>query len=76
MIVTNGRHLRIPRPAGSSTMRGNDTLASVEKDYITGVLDACNGQIRGKNGAAARLGLTPKKLEALMTKLGIRPRRR
>ena len=74
MIVTRGRNLRIPLPsAGGAATRGNNTLASVEKEHITAILAACDGQISGKNGAAARLGLTPKALRALMKKHGIRP---
>lgn len=70
IIVTSGRHLRIPVPA-RGTRGENETLAGIEKDHITAVLAACNGQISGKNGAAARLGLTPKALQALIKKLGI-----
>jgi formate hydrogenlyase transcriptional activator len=73
MIVTRGRNLRISLSAGGTgPTRGSDTLASVERAHITATLAGCNGQIGGKNGAAARLGLTPKALQTLMTKLAIR----
>jgi formate hydrogenlyase transcriptional activator len=76
MIVAKGRNLRIALPAGGAgAMRGNVTLASVEREHITAILAACNGKLGGKNGAAARLGLTPKALQAQMVKLGIRPAR-
>lgn len=76
MIVASCRHLRIPLPGrGTGAMRRSQTLAGIEKEHITAVLAACNGQITGKGGAAARLGLTPGALMSRMTRLGIRPRR-
>jgi transcriptional regulator with GAF, ATPase, and Fis domain len=73
MIVARGRNLRVPLPdKGTGASRRGETLASVEKEHIAAILAACGGEIRGKNGAAARLGLTPEALRARMTKLGIR----
>jgi transcriptional regulator with GAF, ATPase, and Fis domain len=73
MIVAGCRHLRIPLPGRrtGATRRG-ETLASVEKEHITAILTASNGEIHGKHGAAARLGLTPDALKTRMTRLGIR----
>ncbi len=53
-------------------IRRHETLAEVEKEHITQILSACGGQIDGKVGAAARLGLTARALKARMAKLGVR----
>jgi transcriptional regulator with GAF, ATPase, and Fis domain len=59
-------------PSGDSLLkRGNETLAAVEKEHITAVLAASGGRIDGKGGAAERLGLTPRALEAMINKLGV-----
>jgi formate hydrogenlyase transcriptional activator len=71
MIVATSRRLRIPLPA-DSTPGPNETLAAMEKKHIASVLAACEGQIEGKRGAAARLGMTPRALRAMLTRLGIR----
>jgi transcriptional regulator with PAS, ATPase and Fis domain len=47
------------------------TLKIFEKNYITHVLEHCNGQISGKNGAAHLLDLPPSTLRSKMKKLGI-----
>jgi transcriptional regulator with GAF, ATPase, and Fis domain len=47
------------------------TLKMFEKNYIAQVLDHCNGQISGKNGAAQLLDLPPSTLRSKMKKLGI-----
>jgi transcriptional regulator with GAF, ATPase, and Fis domain len=70
MIVSAGRRLRIPLPTADDG-RQNDTLMAVEKRHITSVLAACGGRIHGKHGAAARLGLTARALEARMTRLRV-----
>jgi formate hydrogenlyase transcriptional activator len=72
MIVATGRRLRIVLPVTAGGSRGSETLAAVEKAHITAVLAACGGKVRGKGGAAARLGLSPRALEAMLTKLRIR----
>jgi PAS domain S-box-containing protein len=75
MIVSEERRLRIPLPIPARPpSRAADTLAAVEKAHIATVLDACGGEIGGKRGAAARLGLTPRALEAKITRLGLRRR--
>jgi PAS domain S-box-containing protein len=73
VIVTTGRLLQIPLPTSQPvSTRANETLATVEKEHIANVLTACRGRIEGKNGAAARLGLTPRVLKATMKRLGLR----
>jgi PAS domain S-box-containing protein len=73
VILANSRRLVIelpkPRPLAS---RRTATLAVVEKEHIAGVLAACEWQVRGSDGAAARLGLTPRELEARMAKYRLR----
>jgi PAS domain S-box-containing protein len=75
MIVADGRHLHIPLPgaAGSTSDR---TLAAVEKQHITATLVACDWHVRGRHGAAAQLGLSPRALETKMAELDIRRRPR
>ena len=72
MIVATGRRLNIVLPVTSGEARGSETLAAVEKAHIIAVLAECGGNVRGKGGAAARLGLSPRALEMRMTKYGIR----
>jgi len=47
------------------------TLAQVERAHILRVLDECKGRIKGRDGAAACLGLPPSTLWSRMKKLGI-----
>ena len=47
-------------------------LLEVEAAHIVGVLEAVGWRVRGKDGAAERLGLKPSTLETRMAKLGIR----
>jgi transcriptional regulator with GAF, ATPase, and Fis domain len=73
MIMPTGRRLRIPLPSNApGPTRRRDTLAAVEKEHITQILAACGEQIEGRDGAAARLGLTARALRARMAKLGVR----
>ena len=73
MIVPTGRRLRIALPPNErGVIRRHEALADVEKEHITQVLFACGGQIDGKAGAAARLGLTARALKMRMAKLGVR----
>jgi PAS domain S-box-containing protein len=72
MITATGRHLRIRLPAD---LRGQATLAEIEKEHILAVLAACDWRIEGEDGAAARLGLGPQALRARLKRLRIqRPR--
>jgi len=73
MIVAEGRQLRIQVPPAEA--RGTprrETLAALEKEHIAKVVAACGGQLGGTHGAAARLGLTVRALDARIAKLGLR----
>jgi chemotaxis protein methyltransferase CheR len=48
------------------------TLETVERDYITQILEKTHWKVSGKNGAAGILGLNRSTLRARMRKLGIR----
>jgi transcriptional regulator with GAF, ATPase, and Fis domain len=73
MIVATGRNLRIAVPGrATASARRGETLEAVEKEHIATILAACNGQIDGRLGAAARLGLTPAALRKRMAALRIR----
>ena len=73
MIVATGPTLSIavPRPPSSRPIN-SAKLADVETDHIRAVLESCRWRIRGKDGAAERLGLKPTTLESRMVRLGIR----
>jgi transcriptional regulator with GAF, ATPase, and Fis domain len=75
MIIATGRRLNIGLPLPSGAARASDTLAAVERAHITMVLAECGGKVRGNDGAAARLGLSPRTLEMRLTKYGIRDKR-
>jgi transcriptional regulator with GAF, ATPase, and Fis domain len=47
------------------------TLAEVEADYITKVLEAVGWRINGRNGAAELLGLHPSTLRLRMARLNV-----
>ena len=49
----------------------SERLDDVQTEHIRSVLDSCGWRIRGKTGAAERLGLKPTTLETRMMKLGI-----
>ena len=57
---------------GESQEREIMPLLELERSYILEVLHATNGQIKGKKGAAALLGVPPSTLYNKMRKLGIR----
>ena len=46
-------------------------LNEVERDHIVEILESTKWRIRGKNGAAEKLGLKPTTLESKMKKLEI-----
>jgi transcriptional regulator with GAF, ATPase, and Fis domain len=58
------------RRRGSRPSGGHD-LASVERDHIQSILEACGWRINGHGNAAERLGLHPNTLRFRMKKLGI-----
>ena len=73
MIVATGSTLSIAVPRPPSSRPVNSTrLADVECDHIRAVLESCRWRVRGKEGAADRLGLKPTTLESRMARLGIR----
>ncbi len=47
------------------------TLLESETELIFNTLKLCKGKVRGKQGAAARLGINPNTLDSKMKKLGI-----
>jgi transcriptional regulator with GAF, ATPase, and Fis domain len=51
---------------------GARTLEDVEREHILRVLAACGGRVRGRDNAAAVLGLNASTLYSRMKKLGIR----
>jgi formate hydrogenlyase transcriptional activator len=48
------------------------SLEKVERAHIVSVLEECDWRVRGKDGAAERLGLKRSTLQSRMKKLGIR----
>ena len=78
MIVAKPGRLEIPppflsglAPAAPATSKSHK-LGDVETAHITAVLEGAGWRVRGKDGAAERLGLKPSTLETRMAKLGIR----
>ncbi len=57
-------------PRADKPQRQN--LRDVEREHIVNVLEACNWKVRGKDGAAERLGLKRTTLQSRMKKLGIK----
>ena len=78
VILSRGRELApgdwLPR-AASSNGTAVPTLAEMEREHITGVLELAGWRVRGKGGAAERLGMKPTTLEARMKNLNIARRR-
>jgi formate hydrogenlyase transcriptional activator len=73
MIVARGPRLSIPLPTPTAAAtRRSVKLADVEKEHIRGVLESAGWRVRGKGGAAERLGLRPTTLETRLTKLGLK----
>jgi transcriptional regulator with GAF, ATPase, and Fis domain len=75
MILATGPVLeievpRIGRLAESSPSQ--PATGSPDREELLGVLQQTGWRIRGKNGAAERLGLKPTTLEARIAKLGIK----
>ena len=72
MIVATGPRLTITLPAAPARARQRSgTLADVAREHILGVLESAGWRIRGRGGAAERLGLKPTTLETRMAKLGL-----
>jgi transcriptional regulator with GAF, ATPase, and Fis domain len=52
-------------------VHNSDNLEEVERNHILSVLEECGWKVRGKGGAAERLGLKRTTLQSRMKKLGI-----
>jgi formate hydrogenlyase transcriptional activator len=59
--------------AGRTSLR---TLAEVEREHISEIMEITNGLVAGKGGAAEILGVNASTLRSRMKKLGIRPKGR
>jgi DNA-binding NtrC family response regulator len=75
MIVATSRRLKIPHPVAAVADPRMESLAAVEKAHIEAVVAACRGKTAGPNGAAARLGISPRALDAKLRQFGLRRRR-
>jgi transcriptional regulator with GAF, ATPase, and Fis domain len=72
MITSKGKTLVLRDPEGSKASDLQDvTLESVERRHILKILGQAGWRVRGKNGAAERLGLHEATLRSRMKKLGI-----
>jgi formate hydrogenlyase transcriptional activator len=73
VILFTGGQLIVPapRPSMTTTQQTAMTLEALEAEHIRTVLDGTNWRIRGRRGAAERLGLKPTTLESRMARLGI-----
>ena len=70
MIMGTGRRLTVSPPAPSSAAaRRSAKLEDVEREHIRTVLESTGWRVRGRNGAAERLGLRPTTLEGRLAKL-------
>jgi transcriptional regulator with GAF, ATPase, and Fis domain len=69
MIIANGRQLVVDVPKTSASHA--TTLTEIQASHIRGVLKATNWRVRGRGGAAERLGIKANTLESRMAKLGI-----
>jgi formate hydrogenlyase transcriptional activator len=76
IILATGPRLtvQLPQPAACKLQTAL-TLADFESAHIRRMLESTNWRIRGRGGAAERLGLKPTTLESRVAKLGlVRPR--
>ena len=77
VIVATGPRLTvsIPERAATRPALSSMSLKSLETEHIRETLERTHWRIRGRGGAAERLGLKPTTLEGRMAKLGLtRPR--
>jgi transcriptional regulator with GAF, ATPase, and Fis domain len=77
VILATGPVLTVPVPRVSSAQASAApmTLEAVQIAHIKATLESTNWKVRGRDGAAERLGLKPTTLEGRMAKLGLsRPR--
>ena len=73
MIVATGRQLVVPSPrlGERPLLQASQTLTQVEVGHIRSVLTSTSWRVRGRGGAAERLGVKPTTLESRMARLGI-----
>jgi DNA-binding NtrC family response regulator len=71
MILARGPTLTPIVPCSPARAFDTCRLDVLQAEHIRAVLDSCCWRVRGKNGAAERLGLKPTTLESRMEKLGI-----
>ena len=73
VILATTEHLVVPMPHTAATPLPPTamTLASLETEHIRAILDSTHWRVRGRGGAAERLGLKPTTLESRMARLGI-----
>jgi len=72
MILATGNRLTIPVPIPTVPADSKSVaLVDIERNHIRSVLESAGWRIRGKLGAAERLGLKPTTLETRMIKLGL-----
>jgi PAS domain S-box-containing protein len=75
-ILTTDDTLKIPSLDSAPTaVPPGQTLAAVEREHISRVLERAGWHIKGPKGAAAQLGINPGTLYGRMKKLGIPLRR-
>jgi PAS domain S-box-containing protein len=72
VILAGGPHLvlQAPKPSVRAAQTAQ-TLEALEIRHIRSVLEGTNWRVRGRGGAAERLGLKPTTLESRMARLGI-----
>jgi transcriptional regulator with GAF, ATPase, and Fis domain len=76
VIVATGPQLVVSAPRPPTRMPQTAmTLSALEIEHIRSVLDSTNWRVRGRGGAAERLGLKPTTLESRMARLGITRKR-
>jgi formate hydrogenlyase transcriptional activator len=72
MIVSTGETLNVHLPdSPPPCVDGTYELEETERRHILSVLEKTNWRVKGKDGAAERLGLKPTTLQSKMKKLGI-----
>jgi PAS domain S-box-containing protein len=72
VILATGPHLVVQAPKPSvRAAQTAQTLEALEIRHIRSVLESTNWRVRGRGGAAERLGLKPTTLESRMARLGI-----
>ena len=64
-------HHRATNVTGGTDPRQSDNLEDAQRIHIVRVLEECDWKVRGKGGAAERLGLKRTTLQSRMKKLGI-----